>query len=183
MRKIMFLVLSVVLSLPLAVGGAQATELEEFLPRKGHGMMSGANVDAIREQFSALKMRTQAAEERSQALVSEKNSLVDLMSTRQKQFLLLSTVTGVAGFFTGYYFGYDAGYQMGYSTALGAAAPVMCEVAKPIIQTVYRNITQFVCQNVTETIYLQPDQIILNPQPLLTVRRSILGSLWNRLVG
>jgi len=95
----------------------------------------------------------------------------------------LSIATGVLGFVSGYYFGYDAGYEMGYSVGLGAAAPTLCAIAKPVINTVYRNITKFLPRNATEVVYLQPERIVLDAQPMITVRQSLIGVLWSKITG
>lgn len=174
--------------------GCEATHrLDNYIPDKGYGPTSRANFQHIKNEYDTLYAQNQRLLAQNRTLTTQNANLFDLLSTQQKEFIALSVMTGVGGFVLGYYFGYDAGYQIGYSTGLGAAVPTVCAVAKPIIQTVYQNVTEYVpfyktiteylpC-NATETVYLQPERLVLDAEPIVTVRRSLLGSLVYKFFG
>ena len=194
MKKIFIVLASVLLILPMMGKVCEAThKLDDYMPDRGYGPMSRENLGRIKDEYDTLQAQNQRLLAHNQALAMQNANLFDLLSTQQKEFIALSIVTGAVGFLTGYYFGYDAGYEMGYSAGLGAAVPTLCEVAKPIIRTVYknvteyipfyRNVTEYVPCNATKTVYLQPDHLILNAQPFVTVRRSLIGSLWSKFTG
>ena len=184
MKKIFIAVMSLIVLLPMMEKSCEAShKLDDLIPDKGYGPTSRANFDAIKRQFDIMQAHNDALQARNQTLATQNSNLFDLLSTQQKEFIGLSIATGVIGFVSGYFLGYDAGYEMGYSVGLGAATPTLCAIAKPVINTVYRNITQFLPCNATEVVYLQPEHILLDAQPMRTVRQSLIGMLLFKITG